>query len=363
MRKFASIVLFLLLLMLLMPIFEARQSFAELPKPYLEVDPQIQNFLDFRRWVGTTFEEYVRVNQTDVGWDLVNATTFLQYNSTLLSAVNVTFNGLWNATDWTEQSLGDIRLTASNPSSISNGEVLLATVTFKIIYQGTSPPRLFGDYDVSMLDLHDYVLLNSIGSPIPTDPETDGLVTIWVSLGAPPYIIIDSVSLPKNAVGQNCSLTFNVTILFYKCYPPPQASTNVTVYANSTLIAFMNVTYNNEPYFLVNRTVVWDTTGFAKGNYMIVANATPLPGEDQPDHNVTVGPVKVTIPGDITSSYSVPDGKVDIRDVSLAAKHFGSFPWNPLWDPRADVNGDGKADIVDVSTAARHFGEMDSSYA
>lgn len=347
-----------------MPMFKTKQASADFPKPYLEVDPQSWIFSGFYDCVNTTFEEHIMVNQTDAGWDLANSTTFLQYNSTLLSVVKVTFDSLWNATDWTEPSPSDIRLTTSNPSSIPSGDVLLATVTFKIMYQGTSPPRPPSDFDVSVLNLHDYVLLDSIGSLIPTDPETEGLVIIPVSAGSPPDVIITSISSPKNAVGQNFPLTFNVTIYFYKCFPPPLASTNVTVYANSTLIAFMNVTYNYEPNFLVNRTVVWNTTGFAKGNYLITANATPLLGEGLPDDDsLTVGPVKVTIPGDVTGLYSVPDGKVDMRDIGFIARQFRYFPWNPLWDPRADINGDGKIDMIDVGTAARHFGETDSSYA
>lgn len=52
------------------------------------------------------------------------------------------------------------------------------------------------------------------------------------------------------------------------------------------------------------------------------------------------------------------DGKVDIRDVAIVAKAFGSYPGFPNWNPVADLNGDGKVDIRDVSIVAKQFGKI-----
>jgi len=52
------------------------------------------------------------------------------------------------------------------------------------------------------------------------------------------------------------------------------------------------------------------------------------------------------------------DGKVDITDIFLVAKAYGSLPGFPGWDPRCDVNGDGKVDIVDIFLVAKHYGEV-----
>lgn len=58
----------------------------------------------------------------------------------------------------------------------------------------------------------------------------------------------------------------------------------------------------------------------------------------------------------------VPDGKVDIRDVSLVARHFGTISGGPNWEPRCDLTGstplvpDGKVDIRDISLVAKAFG-------
>jgi len=51
------------------------------------------------------------------------------------------------------------------------------------------------------------------------------------------------------------------------------------------------------------------------------------------------------------------DGKIDIKDISIVAKAYGTHPGDPLWNPIADINGDSKVDIKDVSTVAKHYGE------
>jgi branched-chain amino acid transport system substrate-binding protein len=54
------------------------------------------------------------------------------------------------------------------------------------------------------------------------------------------------------------------------------------------------------------------------------------------------------------------DGKIDITDVFLLAKAFGTskpFPRHPRWNPAADVNNDGKVNIGDVFQIAKNFGK------
>jgi len=51
------------------------------------------------------------------------------------------------------------------------------------------------------------------------------------------------------------------------------------------------------------------------------------------------------------------DGKVDMRDIFIVARAFGSEPGHPRWDPRADINGDGRVDMRDVYIVAKNFGK------
>jgi len=67
--------------------------------------------------------------------------------------------------------------------------------------------------------------------------------------------------------------------------------------------------------------------------------------------------VKGTLPADITGPEGVPDGRVDLRDVSYVAKRFMLTPDTPSWDSRADLNTNEKIDMQDVAIVASHFGE------
>jgi len=60
------------------------------------------------------------------------------------------------------------------------------------------------------------------------------------------------------------------------------------------------------------------------------------------------------IPGDING-----DGKVDGRDMTIAAKAFGTSPGDPKWNPLADIDQDGRVDGRDMTIIAKHFGQHD----
>jgi len=51
------------------------------------------------------------------------------------------------------------------------------------------------------------------------------------------------------------------------------------------------------------------------------------------------------------------DGKVNIIDVAITAKAFGSYPGHTRWNPIADLNKDGIIDITDISIVAKQFGK------
>jgi hypothetical protein len=53
------------------------------------------------------------------------------------------------------------------------------------------------------------------------------------------------------------------------------------------------------------------------------------------------------------------DGKVDIKDVAIVAKAYGSTLSGPRWNPLADLNGDLIIDIKDVAIVCAHFGQQD----
>jgi parallel beta-helix repeat protein len=62
--------------------------------------------------------------------------------------------------------------------------------------------------------------------------------------------------------------------------------------------------------------------------------------------------IRVRMPGDLNM-----DGKVDMKDIVLAARAFGEFPGRPRWNPMADENEDGIVDLRDIALIARNFGK------
>jgi hypothetical protein len=141
---------------------------------------------------------------------------------------------------------------------------------------------------------------------------------------------------------------------------------NVTVYANETIAcAPVSVILTSGNSTMV--TFVWNTTGLAKGKYTLSAYVAPVPDEtDTLDNTCTGGTVTIAMIGDLTGpTPGVPDGKVDIRDLALAAKAYGSYPGDPKWNPNADLTGattglpDNKVDIRDLAVAAKNYGKVD----
>ena len=51
------------------------------------------------------------------------------------------------------------------------------------------------------------------------------------------------------------------------------------------------------------------------------------------------------------------DGKIDMIDLYLVAKAYGSYPDDPNWNPNADVNKDGKVDMIDLYLVAKNYGK------
>jgi hypothetical protein len=51
------------------------------------------------------------------------------------------------------------------------------------------------------------------------------------------------------------------------------------------------------------------------------------------------------------------DGKVDMKDIGVTVKAFGSTPGDPRWNPDADVTGDNLVDMKDVGKVVGDFGK------
>lgn len=129
---------------------------------------------------------------------------------------------------------------------------------------------------------------------------------------------------------------------------------NVIGYANSTAIGSQNIPLASGESATI--TLVWDTTGFLKGKYIITAYIQPVHLEFHISNNnaAYAGTLEVVYPGDING-----DRIVDIFDIAYIARVFSSTPADPDWQPNADIKADGMIDIFDIVVVALHFGDTD----
>ena len=64
------------------------------------------------------------------------------------------------------------------------------------------------------------------------------------------------------------------------------------------------------------------------------------------------GNLQMMLIGDVNN-----DNKVDIFDLRIAAKAFGSTPSDPDWNPIVDLDNNGLIDVFDLRKIAKHYGE------
>lgn len=183
-------------------------------KPHFEVNPTSIVKDEFTNWVGTTFTVDLILKNVASGWYLSNVSVSLDYNNTLTSYGPVVFDPVWTTTSVTEAPVGTLNFVVGTAAAPS-GNVKIATITYTILNQGSSPPRPFwpnvGSYDESKLHIHASTVTGNAGAlPIPTDPAVDGDVKVkCFQLLVPPHLEVSSATLgPGPVLGQE----FNVTV-------------------------------------------------------------------------------------------------------------------------------------------------------
>jgi hypothetical protein len=161
-------------------------------------------------------------------------------------------------------------------------------------------------------------------------------------------IAIDSIETKKTVIGEGYTVELNVSVRNMGFFTE---TFNVTLYANTTILETKTITITER-----NSTTVafmWNTTGFAKGNYTISAYAWPVLGEtDIGDNTLADGTVTVVHPGDLNN-----DGVVDIADVVLVSAVYRSKCGDPEYRPNSDIIEDCVIDIADVVSVTAHYRE------
>jgi pimeloyl-ACP methyl ester carboxylesterase len=160
-----------------------------------------------------------------------------------------------------------------------------------------------------------------------------------------------TITVSKTVVGQTYEMSINVTIENEGDF---LENFNVTLYSNTTIIGKQPIGgMPNGTWTTI--TFTWNTTGFAKGNYTISAYAWPVLGEtDTDDNRFTGGVVTVTVAGDLDGNFAV-----QLVDLVILAKAYGSKPGEPNWNPNADLDDNGIVGLTDLVALAKNYGKTD----
>ena len=181
---------------------------------------------------------------------------------------------------------------------------------------------------------------------------TDGAVQIFTAIRD---VAIISVASSRSWVFP--SMPVNITVIA-KNLGEITESFDIIAYYNSNIIDTYAV-IDLAPDAEITIVFTWNTSNLTPcNNYTIIGEATTFPYEYNTTNNIfNDGTVKIRPLGDLTG-----DGIVDMRDVSIAARAFGSYPGHPRWDPEADITGteylvpDGTVDMRDIAVITRNFG-------
>ena len=170
----------------------------------------------------------------------------------------------------------------------------------------------------------------------------------------PHDIGITSVGKYQTIIGQGRTMNIPIRVINYGEY---SETFDLIVKVNSLILQTLSTTL--EARTSISVTSVWETTGFAKGNYTVNAYVTQVPSETDTTDNVRNYVVAIAMVGDVTGLNRWPDGKVDIKDLSTIAKSYGSMYPDSRYNPNFDFDGNGKIDIKDLALAAKNYGKTD----
>jgi parallel beta-helix repeat protein len=161
-------------------------------------------------------------------------------------------------------------------------------------------------------------------------------------------VAVTDVEPLKTVVGQGYTLPLDATATNMGDF---LEGFNVTLYANATAIVTQTVTVASGKATII--ALLWNTAGFAYGNYTITAYAWPVSGEtNTANNNGTRGSVIVTISGDVDGNL-----RVDMTDVMLILSAFGSSVGQPRYIANADIDGSLQIDMTDIMIALSNFGQ------
>lgn len=161
-------------------------------------------------------------------------------------------------------------------------------------------------------------------------------------------VALSALMLSKTVVGAGFKMSITVTVENQGMF---LEEVSVTATANLQFIQTKNtlLTIGNSTTI----TFTWNTTAWAKGEYMIQVEAGAVPGEtDLADNTISDGPILVTLPGDVDG-----DRDVDIFDLVRMTGVYGVKKPGINYSANCDIDDDGDIDIFDLVITAGSYGK------
>jgi len=176
----------------------------------LAIAPASLDLGQYSNVVGMTLDETVTLMGLSEAWQCTQVAFDVTYNSALLQVNTVTVDPLLTVAVVDTTVAGVIHVDASAPVPPNpSGDVLIATITFQILAQGTVPPDAPGTFVASPLNIINYsahsgVITVNLNAPI------NGLVRVFSlqAIPSPQLIVSDATMGPTPSIGMH----FNVTV-------------------------------------------------------------------------------------------------------------------------------------------------------
>jgi subtilase family serine protease len=217
-------------------------------------------------------------------------------------------------------------------SSLSAGQTTTKTFTW-IASEGSHTVKAFAD---SNDDIEESYEINN-----------EREITLYCPPSLKPDLVISSISSSPSAPVENDFVIFTVYI-----------KNQGTLNASSFMVCYFIDGFKTGEWSITglpageiaNKTFAWIAVGrghtvsaFADSN-----NDIEEKDERNNEREIFVG----KLPTDLNA-----DGEVNILDIAIVARAYGTKPGDPKWNPIADQNNDGIINIIDIATVARDYGK------
>ncbi len=323
--------------------------------PAFWIEPETLNFDTRTTNVGDKFNVTVWISTSA---PIFTWQTKVTFDTTQLNIVRADYTGVGKSQFLTGHSTVPVSPLIDNATGfIVDGESLIGSDS-----AAPGSGSLFWiEFQIMAAPTGDQPLTSTISCNNPDtfmlDPNLDTIT--GVNFGAATYtfsppppvrdVAVTDLTLSNNAPKQGENVTITVTVLNNGTIVE---SFDVQISLDLTVIATIPITSLG---IGSSQTITfeWNTSEATTGRHDITAYATVPTDVNTANDSMTISIFILSPFGYLTDLDG--DGKVDMRDIAIAARAFGTHEGSPLWNPLADVNGDGIVNLVDIALIAKDF--------